>query len=385
MSYNTFQQLQDHPELKALIQQRYDELKGICEYVFDDSASSANKTKSSKKRKYNTASNVKKTCKNKINLEKLLDFGDVWYHSPFEWGKFGPSSQLCLWCEECDSRNRQCSQKILVDKSYVRCICRRELSDLIRESKMSESDLALYKGMCSGCYKRTLSSARNKTIEQQITTFKHVSKSNTTVPDTIANPAPLPVGSFRPNFIGFSSNNNTNAKVNTNYKDIKEIKDVQVISNNNDDHGDDTQQQYYVHPAVNMLKCPIGYTHDYHDYASYLKSKEWSQLREFVLYKRANGICEESLPDDGCRCTRPADHAHHIDYYPFLKGLGYCDTPRNLVALCNHCHEVRHTCVNCKRVSTIRCNHIKLKVHLCDACVKQITSASAIEGAQGKK
>lgn len=113
---------------------------------------------------------------------------------------------------------------------------------------------------------------------------------------------------------------------------------------------------------------------DYTNYKDYLKSSEWSNLRYLVLQKRANGQCEEILQTDLSRCTNKAEHAHHIQYYPWNSSTGYNDTPANLVALCSRCHEQRHTCLVCKVPQSVRSNQIKKQIRVCDSCISKIKS-----------
>ena len=102
----------------------------------------------------------------------------------------------------------------------------------------------------------------------------------------------------------------------------------------------------------------------YKNYEEYLQTAEWKGVKERVT-KRANGMCEEILAN-GCRCTKPVEHVHHAVYMPWHQA--FIDPPENLVALCNHCHMLRHTCIECKRPSTVRSAEIKAGYKLCMAC-----------------
>jgi hypothetical protein len=65
------------------------------------------------------------------------------------------------------------------------------------------------------------------------------------------------------------------------------------------------------------------------DYAAYLRSPHWRQMRGFVML-RCGGICE------GCK-TAYADDVHHRTY----ERLGKED-PEDLVGLCRACHAIMH-------------------------------------------
>lgn len=110
----------------------------------------------------------------------------------------------------------------------------------------------------------------------------------------------------------------------------------------------------------------------YRTYLEYMRSAEWANFRTLVLKNRAGGLCEEILPDTLTRCTRAADHVHHTQYFPWTPDKGYQDTTNNLVALCHHCHEQRHTCLVCKIPSIIRAQHIKKQIRVCDSCIVKI-------------
>jgi hypothetical protein len=65
------------------------------------------------------------------------------------------------------------------------------------------------------------------------------------------------------------------------------------------------------------------------DYAAYLRSPHWRQMRGFVM-KRCGGVCEE------CKIAY-ADEVHHLTY----DRIG-AEHPEDLVGLCRACHARTH-------------------------------------------
>ena len=68
---------------------------------------------------------------------------------------------------------------------------------------------------------------------------------------------------------------------------------------------------------------------------AFYKSKEWQQVREYVLM-RDKYLCK--------LCGRPAEHVHHIKH---LSEDNVNDTaislnPDNLISLCKRCHDNEH-------------------------------------------
>lgn len=347
MSYTTFDEYLSSPQVKQLIQSKYDACHGKCEYTL----ATTGPKRTTKKRK-----STVRTCGNDVSLERLLETGNVWYQPTvkFKWGEFPTINDLLVLCDACDSKTRQCH--VIIDN--CRCTNQLTIVEMFRMSTTGD-----YNNMCLRCYERharDLATQKTVTVVQQ----NNIDINSKSIKRNIP---PQPDNNYFPMQNTLIPMQSTLIPLSTSSINISSTSSTLSTTSTN---GSAPAQIKYVHPAIDVLTCSIGYTGDYLDYQSYLKSKEWSQLRDFVLYKRANGICEEMLPDDGSRCIRSAQHAHHIDYFPFIEHRGYCDTPKNLVALCNHCHEVRHTCVNCKKVSSIRNKHIKLKIHLCDECRK---------------
>ena len=134
-----------------------------------------------------------------------------------------------------------------------------------------------------------------------------------------------------------------------------------------------SQAQKNHNPLANNILAPIlTQPPSYRNYYEYMKSREWQEFRYQVLICRANSLCEEILQDTLTRCTRSAVHVHHTQYYVWTPDKGYQDTTNNLVALCEHCHEQRHTCLICRRPQTIRAPHIKKQTRVCDNCVANL-------------
>jgi 5-methylcytosine-specific restriction endonuclease McrA len=75
----------------------------------------------------------------------------------------------------------------------------------------------------------------------------------------------------------------------------------------------------------------------YNSVNGFTQKGAWWEIRAKVM-KRANGKCEALLPN-GRRCLAPATECHHIR--PLSKGG--TTTMANLLAICQDCHNRRHT------------------------------------------
>lgn len=71
----------------------------------------------------------------------------------------------------------------------------------------------------------------------------------------------------------------------------------------------------------------------------YLKSDEWMNIRQKILAKAPNGICEK------CHCQKCTD-VHHMDYT--VLALPSFETRTQLIALCRECHKLIESAKNLK-------------------------------------
>lgn len=93
----------------------------------------------------------------------------------------------------------------------------------------------------------------------------------------------------------------------------------------------------------------------YSTYQEYLNTPEFRYAVQ-AARRRACDVCED------CN-EQPAKHPHHLRYCRW----GEFDTADNLVMLCARCHAIRHTCIQCGRVS-LKAKHIKAGRRACDHC-----------------
>ena len=69
---------------------------------------------------------------------------------------------------------------------------------------------------------------------------------------------------------------------------------------------------------------------------AFYNSKEWQQVREFVLM-RDKYLCQ--------KCGRPAEHVHHKKHLTETNvyDVSVSLNPDNLVSLCKRCHDQEHS------------------------------------------